>query len=348
MFALLIPTRNRVTSLGHVLRFLEKFYPGTRVVVADGSTGDYQPAVEALCQGVSRLEMDYRKYDSSIDLFDRIIHVLSHLEDEFVVMGADDDYPLIDRLKICEKYLANNPDYVLSQGSYVVMTYTPGEPYQARVTIAHPLRNDSPLNRMKRFSAWHYQTSYSMARRSYLLARYQKLKPIFTSTFFDFTAGLHDCLAGKIHSVKMATYFATTNGVHAHPRPSDNLAFLRNADTMLQMVAALARDIVDKAGLDIEAAEKLAQRTYLRRLAFRFVPLPDLGAARQRLQRAAFGQNPFETPTIHAQVQEFQQMMHPSNPVRDAFEDKLFYIRDAQLELAEHFGNRIAKDVDHL
>ena len=41
MARLLIPTRNRPTSLMSVIAFLERFHPGTRVIVADGSADSY-------------------------------------------------------------------------------------------------------------------------------------------------------------------------------------------------------------------------------------------------------------------------------------------------------------------
>ena len=86
---LIIPTRNRPESLNSVLEYLVKFYPGTRIVIADGSDPYFQPENEKNCSRTSRfLDILYTAYSPEILYIDRLETVVSRLNEGFYVFGC--------------------------------------------------------------------------------------------------------------------------------------------------------------------------------------------------------------------------------------------------------------------
>ena len=108
---LIIPTRNRPVSASRVLHYLAEFYPGAEVIVADGSAAQYGPAYdEAIAACSAKLRIDYRRYDPTVTLANRLTDVLQSIDDELVIVGADDDYPVLDVLAAAAPHLIGNPD----------------------------------------------------------------------------------------------------------------------------------------------------------------------------------------------------------------------------------------------
>src|SRR5215216_1320785 len=112
MTPLLIPTRNRPTSLSNVLRYLARFYPETQVIVADGSAEFHKDLNR---QNIAAIEgglaIDYRPYSPDLPFFDRLLDVLRRDSSEFVIMGSDDDYPVMETLAEAEAFLLQRKDF---------------------------------------------------------------------------------------------------------------------------------------------------------------------------------------------------------------------------------------------
>jgi glycosyltransferase domain-containing protein len=111
MTPLLIPTRNRPTSLSNVLRYLARFYGSTWVIVADGSDEAYKTRNRQTIEAVKGdLAVEYRSYPPECSYFDRLLDVLRGESSELVTIGSDDDYPMMDTLGKGESFFHKQPN----------------------------------------------------------------------------------------------------------------------------------------------------------------------------------------------------------------------------------------------
>ena len=163
MFTLLIPTRNRQESLCHTLSFLDTFYPGTKVIVADGSAPENELAVKAACASVSNLEVGYLHFDPDITYAGRILLALHQIDSKFVAMGADDDFPLVDRLTTCCEFMAQNPDYTLATGALMGLHYESEESYITTTHVICSIDFRNPVRRLRAYAALKFATSYGVS-----------------------------------------------------------------------------------------------------------------------------------------------------------------------------------------
>src|SRR5215211_4290806 len=100
MTPLLIPTRNRPTSLLNLLRYIARFYRSTYVIIADGSAEDYQRLNRRNIDSFKHdLAIDYRPYPADIPQFDRLLHVLRGETSETIILNGDDDFPMMETLQ---------------------------------------------------------------------------------------------------------------------------------------------------------------------------------------------------------------------------------------------------------
>jgi glycosyltransferase domain-containing protein len=122
MATLFIPTRNRPYSLDFVLKYFSETAPGTPIVIADGSeTSMAKKNISVAEKYNGKLKITLRQYDEKTPYTHRFIDALQSVDDEYVVMGADDDYLDMDVIRKGEDHLRDNPDYVLALGYRVDM-----------------------------------------------------------------------------------------------------------------------------------------------------------------------------------------------------------------------------------
>ena len=265
---LVIPTRNRPASLDNVLGFIARFFPGTSIVIADGSIENYRPLNQQAVSGRNRdLDIDYRAFEPSMPFFDRILDVLTSLPDETVVMGADDDYPQLDVLAQAEEVLLSKPDHVSAFGATIHLKLTRRDHLMARLDHAHPVTAPTAARRANFFAEWPYSTTYAVTRRAHLVERYERAKHSFLVGFYDFKTGIHDAMAGKLAVVPGISYLSTHNFAHSYLRAEDGLVFLRHADEVLGIVEQFRQDLAALDGLGDDEANRLATRLIKKRIS---------------------------------------------------------------------------------
>lgn len=274
MPTLVIPTRNRPRSLSFVLAFLERFYPSTRVVVADGSTPDFQAAVTAQVAGFKHLSIDLLPYPDSLGLFDRLLDVLDRLADEFVILGADDDYPFIDTLAQGQPFLEANPDYALATGTMLVIEERAQGELAAIIRPCRPIDANSAAARIRQYAEWPVPLSYGLSRRQTLIHRIQNTMACPMGEVFDPLAGIQDCLCGKVHAIPQISVVLTRNLAQTYWRSKSKLEFLDKGPELAGMIRTLAETLRVRGGLVAAAAEDLATRIFLRHIGTYFLALP--------------------------------------------------------------------------
>lgn len=335
MALLLIPTRNRPTGLGNMLGFISEFYPGSRILVADGSSDSFKPQNAAAVEKYrGSLELDYRPYPEDLGLFHRLLDVIKSIDDEYIIIGSDDDFPMLDSLAKFEKFLVNNPDYSTALGPLVNFKLESEDEMTTRIDLVRPLRADCPMKRARAFSNWPYPTTYAVARRDVLIARYERTSEMFLSGFFDFTVAVHDCMHGKIAAFPEVGFFATRNYNHSYLRPDDKLLVLRRADDILRAVEHITNDLMEKAGLDREAAENASADIINKRIAM-------LAGRHPRKTRTRAMDKFISMPVVQQQYKMFRELFEEGTETRTRYIEKLEAIMRALHSNAESQDNAL-------
>jgi len=320
---LFIPTRNRPTSLQSVLTWLARFYPGTGVIVADGSSEDHKArnraAVEAAGSG---LEIDYRAYPLECPFFARILDVLESLDDEALVFGADDEFPMMEVFEAGESHLRRNPDCVAVMGASLFLTQRNPERLSVRFNPARSLLARSPLARARHFMDWPVATTYALTRRGHLLERYRRAQECFLAGIYDYVLGVHDALRGSVAAIPAIAFLSTRNYTHSYVRHGDKLFFVRQSGLILKTVDRLREDLLAAGVADEQAAARLADRLVMGMIAERCGTPAHL--------RQGFRDSPaFLEEGIREQMALFQGIFTADSPVRRRYEEKLAFVAEA-------------------
>lgn len=327
---LLIPTRNRPVSLSQVLGFLDRFFPGTQVIIADGSSEAMKPRNCDAAGAVKAIAVDYRAYPYDLGFFDRILDVLEGLDDDLIIMGSDDDYPMLDVLGEIARFMAAHPDYATGLGALVHLRLDGPDKLTARLGIARELSQPGAVERMKAFAAWPFSTTYAVTRRRLLLQRYRRARQLFVSGFFDFAVGLQDCAEGKMFALPKLAFLCTRNFRHSYLRQDSRLAFLRYSQDLLTLVGQCQGDLMRVDGLGEEDAATLAETFYGGRIA------DVCGRSPQRME--GFAQSPlYRDSSVQQQMRLFADLFSAGTAARRGLEDRIDHIRTAMTrdELAE-------------
>lgn len=325
----LIPTRNRPESLGAVLRFIERFYPGTSMIIADGSRVDMRSRVEAVCAGVRQLKVDYRPYPEELSYCDRMFEVLKGEGDEFIITGADDDFPLLDTLFQGEEHIRANPDCGIVIGSLLLIDVSSSSEMTATFRSVRSISHEAPLQRVRDYAAWPFPLSYALCRRDLLVERYRKTRDCSVGEFFDLLSGLYDCLHYKVHAVPGVSVVFTHNARHSYPRVRSKLSYFDHGQEIASLTRALARELSDVAAMPVDKAEAYASNWAALHLGSYMVGLP-------YHQHPNFtGRAIVSRPATIAQYDMFDRMFEDGTPERAQYREKLLFISAALAESAE-------------
>ncbi|KAA1419430.1 TIGR00180 family glycosyltransferase [Nocardioides humilatus] len=314
---ILIPTRNRPTSLRGLLEYLARFYPEADILVADGSTPEFQQQNEAYVASLST-RIDYRAYDEEIGLFERLSLVLDSIDDEFITMNADDDYPILETLELAERRLAETPGASFAGGHLIHININSVKSSIARLDAVRDITTDDVADRLLLFGAFPFTTSYGVARRELLVERYQFLQTWTSTSFFDLAVGLMDLIHGKFVSVPEFAFLCTRNEVHSYYRPEDGLAYLRNASKVLDLNDHLVKRVV-AAGHDFDDATEVVGSVIARRLG------GVVGHPPFRLQGFA-DTYPYNTPEMADARDKIAELFTEGTAERAKYADKLAFI----------------------
>jgi glycosyltransferase domain-containing protein len=106
----------RYPFLKRLMKFYESYQSDVRLLVLDSSPED--PDDDELKILLSRDNVNWKKYDSSIFFANKISEGSKHIETEYAVLCADDDFQIPTALTECVDFLKNNQDYASVHGLY--------------------------------------------------------------------------------------------------------------------------------------------------------------------------------------------------------------------------------------
>lgn len=331
---LFIPTRNRPTSLQAVLSWLARFYPGTGVVIADGSGEDYKPRNRAAVEAARpNLAIDYRAYPLELPFFARILDVLESLDDEALVFGADDEFPMMEVFEKGESHLRRHPDCVAVMGASLFLTQRSPDELSVRLNPARDLLARSSVARARHFMDWPVATTFALTRRGHLLERYRRSQQGFLAGIQDYVLGVHDALRGSVKAIPDLAFLSTRNYNHSYLRPTDKLFFVRESALVLQAVDRIREDLLETGARDERSAARLADLLVMGMIAERCgIPVH---------MRHGFRDSPvFREEGVQEQMALFRDIFTADSPVRRRYEEKLAFAAEAMRRNIESDDNR--------
>lgn len=320
MTTLVIPTRNRPRSLSLVLEFVERFYPATRVVIADGSSPDFQKAAAARVSAFNGLAIDFLPYPASLSLFDRLLDTLRQVPDEFVIMGADDDFPLISTLEQGRPFLEAHREYALAAGTMLVIEERNPGKLSAIIRPCRPIAEQKAAARIRHYAEWPVPLSYGLCRRQTLIDRFTNTKLCPMGEVYDLLAGVFDCISGKVHAIPDISVVLTRNHAQTYWRAASRLEFLDQGPQLASMIRNFAGTLHGLGELESRAAEELATRIFLRHIGTYFLGLPY--ASQPRFIDGGL----HRLEIVGAQFSLFDRIFTPATAEHDAMRERLAFI----------------------
>jgi glycosyltransferase domain-containing protein len=317
---IVIPTRNRPTSLHGVLDYYARFYPRTEILIADGSSPQFKDLNRQVVER-SSVAIDYQAYDEDLSLFDRLLSLLDRIDTEYVIMAADDDYPIIETLEKCRRKLDERPDAVAAGGHLIHLNVTAPDAGNARLDPVRHVNADDPIRRMRVFGSLPFTTTYGVARRELLVERYEFLRSWSMPGMFDLGVGLMDVTRGKFIAVPDLGFICTRNYVHSYFRAEEPLVYLRKADKILELHDRLYKRLSELDDFDPDAARDALAWVIGRRVAAL------AGAPPYRI--AGFAEKaPYRTPLMDGARQMFADLFTEGTPERAKYADRFAFIAD--------------------
>jgi glycosyltransferase domain-containing protein len=317
---LFIPTRNRPTALGGVLGYLARFYPGARILLADGSAEAYRERNEA-CIAEFRvgLQLEHLQYPEEMGFFDRMTDALRQSSEPYFIMGADDDFPFLEAFEKGAAHMDRHPECAVAIGGCIRLNLS--EPGRLRAVFrpVRPFPTASITERLDAFSRWPFPTTYALTRRDVLLKRFERGERSAVAGFYDFSVGICDLTMGTMKAFPELGYICTKNYNHSYFRSEDRLHFLRKSEMVIGIIDTIASDLVEHAQLDAAEAKRFAGMMIQRRIAFLTGPA---AFKRKGFERT----RSFRDEVLQENLRIFQDLFTEGTVARDRYGDRLAYI----------------------
>ena len=323
---LVIPTRNRPMSLGFLLNYLATLYPGQRVVIADGSHPSYSDAYDAaVSDNADRLEIEYERYPHDLPFTERLVDCLSKLQDDIIIVGADDDFPVLEPLRKGVRYLRAHEDHVLVIGGIVSLFLDDGR-FSARLLQGRSIQNATASRRLIQYSQWPFATSYAATRRTHFLERCKNAELGCMTLFGDHNVAFHDCMAGKIRAFPEICYFTTKLPTHSRLEKPGRLHYLENAKEILGLHEYYKEQLLALPEVELQEAEAVADRF----LGMKIAHFAGGGPHGKK----GFGYSPlFTENSVRKQYQAFHDLFTDGTPTHEKLGTNLRLIVDAMQQI---------------
>lgn len=318
----IIPTRNRPSSMNALLSYLCTYFPGTALIVADGSQEKQKEKTQIVCEKYSKtLNIDYKPYPEDLPLFERMLDVLHNCEDECFAIGADDDFPIVDVYEEAEMLLLSDPRYSNIVPADVVLRLKANGTLISRLSHSRQLIQSNPVSRVKDFATWHFATSYGVCRRELLIERYTTMAKFYCASFIDFQIGLEDALKGRIRALPKIGCIRTQTYEHNYLRATKSLIFLRQSKRILKYRDYLTSRLKEVGDLSESGSQQIADKLISNRIA----DLVNAGAEKTHNFK---NKKQFTDNILQLQYKLYYELFQEGTEIRDQHLDKLRYATD--------------------
>jgi len=347
MATIFMPTKNRSSSLERVLAFFARTAPGFAMVIADGSNPEFTKKNRTVIDSfASKLNIELRQYDEATPMRERVVDGLEGIDDEFVAMGADDDFLDVGIIERGESFLKTHPDYVVAMGYRVDLDLRLREYVRATLFHAFSIEMDDVLERLNHYTGWSYATTYSVSRKQHLLERYRKLFSMdfrrfdpdaefpMIYGFNDYILGIFDLLCGKIKVFPELSCVSTKLPGMNYMRSYDPLGHLEQSEGILYLRDVLTDELIKCCGYSEKHAHYQSSMLLRKRLG-------ELLGANLTSRYDFISSSYFKDQDVILQLREFNWMFEkstgegsPSSNLLEAAHEFLLHMTDGDASSA--------------
>lgn len=117
---IIIPTYNRPDELSRALSYYDKYGGHNDIVVADSSSDDNKKINRETILSLPNLNvLHLTNYPTIINLHHKINDALNHVNTQYSVLCADDDFVTSNGINTAAGFLEHNPDFTVAYGYYL-------------------------------------------------------------------------------------------------------------------------------------------------------------------------------------------------------------------------------------
>ena len=113
---ILITAYNRYSYLLRLLKFYNSHKIHLNILILDSSSDELRD--KELINIINQDNIAWIKYGSEVFIVDKIFDGIGHIDTEYAVMCAVDDFIIPSSIASCVEFLDNNPDYSSAHGPY--------------------------------------------------------------------------------------------------------------------------------------------------------------------------------------------------------------------------------------
>ncbi len=256
MATIFLPTKNRPNSLHAWLSYMAQYYPQSiDIVIAEGADDSYKKQYQQVITAFeSKLKIEYLSYPADWHLSRRSLDVLRQINDEYIIISGDDDFPILEKLLPAEDFLQAHSDYASAMAPLVWFEIQ-NRKLDASLQHAADIEDNDVFERLKHYTHLYYPTAHGMSRKSNLIEKLKLYDMIIHHCFGDLMFGLHDVLKGKIKCLDYFGFFRTRIGGHSYLATNDIfLEYFTQGDYILSVRQTLAQWITRATKIDTELA----------------------------------------------------------------------------------------------
>jgi len=267
-----LPTRNRAGYCAAQLRFLRDSGFDYPIAVLDASDDDQAEVVRAACMNMA----EYRRFDRSFRLVDKLATVVPDLATPYVVLVPDDDIILPDAIAAALAFLQYHPDHVVAHG-YFLSFGIENQDFDIHDVIGFTssIEEASPLARHYHLFRRYQSFYWGVFRTNVFATALTAARAMNVVLFRELTVMSTSVLQGKVARLPMVYALRGPATSHAAIHDSNPLFwFLRDAQSFFTSYLAFrdgiaqfirAKGIAVPQGSRIEQILDIAHTTYLGR-----------------------------------------------------------------------------------
>jgi len=201
--SIIIPTFNRSDQLVNLVKYIIKVFKqdNFKTIILDGS--DY-PNKEAGSLESNRIKYIY--YGNKVSSLNRWEDGINKVEDDFVVIIADDDMPHPKGLRMCVDFLNNNKDFSVAHGNYKGFKIVNSEITYFPSYNPFSIEQDNPLARLYFFLNFYVPITYAVHRTKYLQIAFKEVIKNFDSGDSGWVELLLGCIPAVLGKIKFINY----------------------------------------------------------------------------------------------------------------------------------------------
>ena len=205
LFSLVVPTWQGGSFVPRLLDYLDERQFPCSIVIADDSTGEDRTFVEQCAARYPRLRIKVDLYPYGTSFMDKLARTLQRVPSRFVMLQAQDDFPVPGGVEACVRELERNPHYAAARGRIGrFFLGHDGSPAAAvnLTLIPHAMRAylaDDPVERVVDHLKNYASTLYSVHRRESLLGAIEQTAAATRHViFFQYLSSALTVLSGRV------------------------------------------------------------------------------------------------------------------------------------------------------